>query len=880
MLLLNNQESKRLKENSEHTQFWKQWGSYLSERQWGTVREDYSEHGNAWSYFTHDHARSRAYRWGEDGLAGISDNEQNLCFAIALWNGKDPILKERLFGLDGEEGNHGEDVKELYYYLDNTPTHSYMKYLYKYPQSEFPYNALVSENRNRGKYDREFEILDSGCFDDKRYFDIFVEYAKNTPRDISIRITVINRGDETAHIDVLPSLWFRNTWSFGSNKKKPEIKLMTGCDSTSLEASHESLGTYYLYYEQPNRVLFTENETNYEKLFQIKNDNQYVKDYFHDQIINPKESLEQKSQGTKAAVQFSHEIAPKESRVILMRLVEHTLDKFDKIECDQLIEKQKKEANIFYKALGQNKLHPDIGTVYRQAFAGLLWNKQFYNYEVETWLKGDQENEPHHDSRINGRNSEWKHLFNRDVISMPDKWEYPWYATWDLAFHCIPLASIDADYAKKQLLLFLREWYMHPNGQLPAYEWALSDVNPPVHAWACYKVYTIEKENTGKGDIEFLKRVFHKLLLNFTWWTNRMDADGMNVFQGGFLGLDNIGIFDRSKPIPTGGHLEQADGTSWMAMYSLNMMTIALELACEDSSYEDMASKFFEHFVYISEAFNNFGHEHHIDLWDEEDGFFYDAIHYENNHIQKLKVRSIVGLVPLFAVVTFDLAYIEQFKGFTKRLNWFRNNRASLGKHVIIEEGEGKDKILFSLVNKDRLVRITDKLLDETEFLSPFGIRSLSKFHEKSPFVLEYNNESYCINYKPGESDSSLFGGNSNWRGPIWMPINYLIIDSLRMNYQYYGDDLKVPFPNESDTLCSLNEVADGLAERLISIFRTNRNGDRAVNDGAEIYRKDRHFKDLVLFYEYFHGCEGYGLGASHQTGWTALIADLIKNIG
>lgn len=877
--MLNNQESKRLKENSEHTQFWKQWGPYLSERQWGTVREDYSEHGNAWSYFTHDHARSRAYRWGEDGLAGISDNEQNLCFAIALWNGKDPILKERLFGLDGEEGNHGEDVKELYYYLDNTPTHSYMKYLYKYPQSEFPYNALVSENRRRGKYDREFEILDSGCFEDKRYFDIFVEYAKNTPRDIGIRITVVNRGDETAHIDVLPSLWFRNTWSFGSNEKKPEIKLMEGCDSTCLEASHDSLGTYYLYCEQPNKVLFTENETNYEKLFQIKNENQYVKDYFHDQVINPKESLEQKSHGTKAAFQFSCEIAPKESRVILMRLVEHTLDNFDKIECVQLVEQQKKEANIFYKALGQNKLHPDIGTVFRQAFAGLLWNKQFYNYEVETWLKGDQENEQHHDSRINGRNSEWKHLFNRDVISMPDKWEYPWYATWDLAFHCIPLASIDADYAKKQLLLFLREWYMHPNGQLPAYEWALSDVNPPVHAWACYKVYTIEKENTGKGDIEFLKRAFHKLLLNFTWWTNRMDADGMNVFQGGFLGLDNIGIFDRSKPIPTGGHLEQADGTSWMAMYSLNMMTIALELACEDSSYEDMASKFFEHFVYISEAFNNFGHENHIDLWDEEDGFFYDAIHYENNHIQKLKVRSIVGLVPLFAVVTFDLEYIEQFAGFTKRLNWFRNNRASLGKHVIVEEGEEKDKILFSLVNKERLVRITDKLLDESEFLSPFGIRSLSKFHEKNPFVLEHNNESYCINYKPGESDSSLFGGNSNWRGPIWMPINYLIIDSLRMNHQYYENDLKVHFPSKSDTMCSLNEVADGLAERLISIFRTNKNGDRAVNNGAEIYRKDRHFKDLVLFYEYFHGCEGYGLGASHQTGWTALIADLIKNI-
>ncbi len=876
--MINTQESLRLRENSEHKQFWKQWGPYLSERQWGTVREDYSKDGNAWSYFPHDHARSRAYRWGEDGLAGISDTDQNLCFSVALWNGKDPILKERLFGLNGEEGNHGEDVKELYYYLDNTPTHSYMKYLYKYPQSKYPYDSLVAGNRNRSKHDHEYEILDTGCFENNRYFDVFVEYAKNNPRDITIKITVVNRGDELAHIDVLPTLWFRNTWSFGLNNNKPTIRLREDGGATYLESVHESLGTYFLYYDEPEKVLFTENETNCEKIFQTKNESQYVKDYFHDQIIHPKDSLDLKRQGTKAAIHFSYEIEPKDSREIIMRLVDHSLDDFNRDECQLVLKRQQNEADIFYDALDDNNCDLDTKNIIRQAYAGLLWNKQFYNYEVETWLKEHHLKEPYEDSRVKSRNSDWKHLFNRDIISMPDKWEYPWYATWDLAFHCIPLASIDADFAKKQLLLFLREWYMHPNGQLPAYEWAFNDVNPPVHAWACYKVYSIEKEDTGKGDIDFLKRAFHKLLLNFTWWTNRMDADGMNVFQGGFLGLDNIGIFDRSKPIPTGGHLEQADGTSWMAMYSLNMMTIALELACEDRCYEDMASKFFEHFVYISEAFNNFDQEQHIELWDEEDGFFYDAIHYEDNSVQKLKVRSIVGLVPLFAVVTFDLKYIEQFPGFTKRLKWFQDHRVSLGKHVIIDKFGGTDKIIFSLVNQDRLMKITDKLLDESEFLSPVGIRSLSKFHKDHPFILQYKNENYCIDYEPRESDSSSFGGNSNWRGPIWMPINYLIIDSLRMTHKYYGDDLKISYPSGSDTSCTLNEIADGLAKRLISIFKTDEKGDRPVNGDQTLYRDDPYFKDLVLFYEYFHGCEGFGLGASHQTGWTALVADLIQN--
>ncbi|MDF1618422.1 MGH1-like glycoside hydrolase domain-containing protein [Petrocella sp. FN5] len=872
-----NQELVRLRENKEHKQFWRLWGPYLSERQWGTVREDYSPDGEAWSYFPHDHARSRVYRWGEDGLAGISEISQNLCFSVALWNGKDSILKERLFGLSGTEGNHGEDVKELYYYLDNTPTHSYMKYLYKYPQNEFPYEELIVKNAQNSKMSPEYELLNTACFREGKYFDVFVEYAKKTPRDISIKITIYNRGDEEAFIDVLPTLWFRNTWSFGGSHEKPSIVCAKSNGVSYLEAAHKIIGKYYLYFQEEKSVLFTENETNYQRIFQHQNKSPYVKDAFHQVVVSKDEELLRgKTVGTKAALRYSFKIEPKGKQEILLRLSEEFSKANPIEECETILARQKEEADQFYESLENQNIDPEVSNIKRQAYAGLLWSKQYYNYEVETWLKGDEQTVNKDDPRKNGRNANWKHLFNRDIISMPDKWEYPWYATWDIAFHCIPFANIDPDFAKKQLLLFLREWYMHPNGQLPAYEWALSDVNPPVHAWACYQVYSIEKKKTGKGDLNFLKSAFHKLLLNFTWWVNRMDADGMNVFQGGFLGLDNISLFDRSKPIPTGGHLEQADGTSWMAMYALNMMTIALELSTVDLTYEDMASKFFEHFVHIAEAFNNYGSELGIQLWDEEDGFYYDAIHYNDNSVKTIKVKSIVGLIPLFATVSFDVKFLEQFTEFSKRLKWFRNNRVSLGKQIIVNQVEGEEKILFSLVNKERLYRILEKLLDEKEFLSTIGIRSLSKYHEGHPFILESNNESYCINYQPGESESYLFGGNSNWRGPIWFPINYLLIDALKMDYCYYGEHFKVEFPTGSNNWITLREVAGELSKRLANIFIPDQEGKRIVHGDENIYQENPNFKDLILFYEYFHGCTGKGLGASHQTGWTALIASLI----
>lgn len=869
-------EGKRLQENTDHQVFWKKWGPYLSERQWGTVREDYSPNGDAWNYLPFDHARSRAYRWGEDGLAGISDIQQNLCFSIALWNGRDPILKERLFGLSAVEGNHGEDVKELYYYLDNVPTHSYMKFLYKYPQQEFPYQKLIDENRKRSRKDPEYELTDTGIFDENRYFDVFVEYAKAEPDDILIRINVFNRADEAADIVLLPTLWFRNTWSIGKVKQRPQLKLVTeaGADVV-LEAEHEQEGLCYLYCEGSKEALFTENETNAKRLFNAPNASLYVKDAFHDVVVGGNENLlKGKNSGTKSAVVYRFNVMAGASASVRLRLSgKKVTEPFDN-KFSEIYSQRIAEADEFYAAVAPDEPVGDVVQVQRQAFAGLLWSKQYYNYEVETWLNGDKGQPAPPETRKHGRNHDWPYLFNRDIISMPDKWEYPWYASWDLAFHCVPLAVIDPDYAKKQLILFLREWYMHPNGQLPAYEWNFSDVNPPVHAWASLKTYALDKQSSGTGDIVFLKRVFQKLLLNFTWWVNRKDSEGHNIFQGGFLGLDNIGVFDRSSALPTGGHVEQADGTSWMAMYALNLMDMALEIAQEDPSYEDVASKFFEHFIHIAESLNTLGES---GLWHEEDGFYYDSLHLPNGTIIPLRVRSLVGLTSLLAVSVINKDLFNRLKGFRKRLLWFRNNRTELGEFPPIEElDEGRD-ILLSLIPKNRLIRILQKMLDENEFLASGGIRSISRYHKDSPFVLKINGNEYRVDYEPAESITELFGGNSNWRGPIWVPINYLFIESLKKYHTYYGDSLKVEFPTGSGNFLNLREVAKKLSQRLSGIFIREGEGKRAVHGDSGKYQEDPHFRDLILFYEYYHGDSCKGLGASHQTGWTALVAEMIQ---
>jgi hypothetical protein len=869
-------EGKRLQENAAHQVFWKKWGPYLSERQWGTVREDYSPDGDAWNYFPFDHARSRAYRWGEDGLAGISDIQQNLCFSVALWNGRDPIVKERLFGLNAYEGNHGEDVKELYYYLDNVPTHSYMKYLYKYPQREFPYQQIIQENKKRSRKDPEYELADTGIFDQNRYFDVLVEYAKAASDDILIRIEVFNRAEEAADIVVLPTLWFRNTWSFGKVNKRPRLRLISEeGQATLLEAEHEQAGIYYLYCDDGREVLFTENETNTKRLFDVPNASPYVKDAFHDVIVQQKHDLlKGKTSGTKSATVYRFGIQAGASASIRLRLSEKKLagpfdEKFSEIFSQRIA-----EADEFYAAVAPDAPISDVLQVQRQAFAGLLWSKQYYNYEIETWLSGDKGQPVPPETRKQGRNSDWPYLFNRDIISMPDKWEYPWYASWDLAFHCVPLAVIDPDYAKKQLILFLREWYMHPNGQLPAYEWNFSDVNPPVHAWASLKTYELDKKNSGKGDIVFLKRVFQKLLLNFTWWVNRRDSEGHNIFQGGFLGLDNIGVFDRSKALPTGGHVEQADGTSWMAMYALNLMDMALEIAQEDPSYEDVASKFFEHFIHISESLNTLGES---GLWHEEDGFYYDTLHLPNGNTIPLRVRSLVGLTSLLAVSVINKDLFNRLKGFRKRLLWFRNNRNELGKYRPIEELDEDRDILLSLIPKQRLIRILQKMLDQDEFLAPGGIRSISKYHKENPFVLRVNGDEYRIDYEPAESQTDLFGGNSNWRGPIWISINYLFIESLKKYYTYYGESLKVEFPTASGNFLNLIDVAQKLSQRISGIFIRDAEGRRPVHGDREKYRNDPYFRDLVLFNEYYHGDTCEGLGASHQTGWAALVAEMIR---
>ncbi|HEX5531405.1 MAG TPA: glucosidase [Methylomirabilota bacterium] len=873
-------EEQRLHAAGDRSAYWKRWGPYLSERQWGTVREDYSPHGTAWEAFPHDHARSRAFRWGEDGLGGISDNHQRLCFAVALWNGRDPILKERLFGLTGNEGNHGEDVKEYYFYLDSTPTHSYMKYLYKYPQAEFPYGRLVEENRWRGRGAPEFELVDTGVFDQDRYFDVVVEYAKAEIDDILIRVSVTNRGPEAAECHLLPTLWFRNTWSWQAGSPRP--RLAAGRAGV-IEADHESLGLRGLSVEGTPDLLFTENETNFERLYGGANATPYVKDGIDDYVVHGRrEAVNPEREGTKAAAYYRLRVAPGETVSVRLRLGNSPPHG----EClgqefDSLFAQRRQEADLFYDTVIPDTLDEDGRRVMRQALAGLLWSKQFYHYYVRRWLEGDPAFPAPPAERLQGRNHEWTHLYNEDVISMPDKWEYPWYAAWDLAFHAIPLALVDPDFAKEQLILFLREWYMHPNGQIPAYEWALGDVNPPVHAWAAWRVYKIEKRVRGTADRRFLERVFHKLLLNFTWWVNRKDAEGMNVFQGGFLGLDNIGVFDRSAPLPTSGHIDQSDGTSWMGMYCLNMLAIALELAKENPAYEDVASKFFEHFVYIAHAMDHRGGAEDTSLWDETDGFFYDVLHVPDGPTRRMRIRSMVGLIPLYAVESLEPEIVDRLPGFKRRMQWFIDHHPDFRDHVqeVEEPGHGVRRLL-SIVTREQLPKVLRYMLDEEEFLSPFGIRALSRYHRDHPFVEQVMGAEYRVSYEPAESSTGLFGGNSNWRGPIWFPVNVLLIEALQKLDHFYGDGVKVACPTGSDQLMPLRDVSAELERRLVRIFRRGADGRRPVLGSVEKFQTDPHWRDLVPFHEYFNGDTGAGVGASHQTGWTALVAKLLQQLG
>jgi len=885
-------ESQRLQDKN-----WKNWGPYLSERQWGTVREDYSEYGSAWDYLTHDQARSRAYRWGEDGIAGISDSQQKLCFAIALWNEQDPILKERLFGLTGNQGNHGEDVKEYYFYLDSTPTHSYMKCLYKYPQAAYPYTDLVEENQRRSRHDFEYELLDTGIFDENRYFDVFVEYAKNTPEDIVIQITAINRGTETKPLHILPTLWFRNAWSWQEDAVKPSFKVSDSNTDFSVVLARQEGEDRYLYcdfsgWSKGNSpLLFTENETNKQLLFNSANETPYVKDGINNYVVDgDKQAVNPQQIGTKFAPHYVLNLGAGETKVIKLRLTKDSnlTEPFGQ-EFDNVVKDRKKEADEFYQELTPFNIDREERNIQRQAFAGMLWSKQYYYYSVEEWLQGDPNNPPPPAARKKGRNHQWRHLDNAEIISMPDKWEYPWYAAWDLAFHALPLAMLDPEFAKNQLDLMTREWYMHPNGQLPAYEWAFGDVNPPVHAWATWRVYKIEEKQKGKGDRTFLERVFQKLLLNFTWWVNRKDTGGNNVFEGGFLGLDNIGVFDRSSPLPTGGYIEQADGTSWMAMYSLNMLTIALELAKENPVYEDMATKFFEHFIYIADAMTHIGEDGGTQLWDEDDGFFYDVLHLPDDSRVRLKVRSIVGLIPLFAVTTLEPELLDRLPNFKQRLEWFISNRPTLKRNVACMESQGIGArrmlalcyaTIDRLESQDRLRQILVKLLDENEFLSDYGIRALSKYHDEHPYTFYVDGDAHTVSYEPAESTSPLFGGNSNWRGPIWFPINYLLIESLQKFYHYLGDDFKVECPTGSGNWLNLWQVADEISRRLTQIFLPNESGQRPLYGKIEQFQNDPHWRDLILFHEYFHGDNGAGIGASHQTGWTGAIAKLIQQRG
>lgn len=867
-------EQTRLNENAKGLKKWQQWGPYLSERQWGTVREDYSADGNAWDYFPHDHARSRVYRWGEDGLAGISDDLQRLCFSVALWNGKDPILKERMFGLNGNEGNHGEDAKDVWHYLDSTPTHSYMKHLYKYPQAEFPYKWLLDEGRNRSKNEPEFELIDTGVFDNNNYFDVVTEYAKADADDVLIRITVTNRAEDDHLVWILPTLWFRNLWSF-KLEDKPVIKHV---NDQCVKASHQLIGDYHLYFDKTETVWFTENETNTERLFAHPNDTPFKKDAFHEALIKRKIGrLPQNKTGTKTAPVYHFNVKAKGSVTVKLRLKKGALIDKALNGFDSLFEKRIKEADEFYDSVSEKKLTADEKNIQRQAFAGMLWSKQYFNIDIPLWLNGDEGMPKPPESRIKGRNITWKTLNNEDIISMPDKWEYPWYAAWDMALHCVPLAMVDPAYAKKILLLFTKEWYMHPNGQLPAYEWNFSDVNPPVHAWGALQVYKIEKEKTGKGDVEFLKKIFHKLLLNFTWWVNRKDAEGNNVFEGGFLGLDNIGVFDRSNQIPGGGHLEQADGTAWMAMYCLNMLNMAVELSMEDDAYEDMCTKFFEHFVYISESLNRIA-SNWTSSWDEEDGFFYDVLAMPNGTYIPLQVRSLVGLSTMFAVLTLKKEQLDKLPNFLQGIKWFTNYRKKVEGYQVIEEFQEHGDILLSLIPKKRLEKLLKAMLDENEFLSEGGIRSVSKIH-KDGYWVEIEGKQFGLEYAPGESNTSLFGGNSNWRGPVWMPMNFLMIEALAEYHRYFGNDLKVEFPSGSGKQMNLDQVSKEISKRIVSIFTLDKNKSRKVNGLQPIYNTDKEFNQLLTFFEYFHGDSLRGVGATHQTGWTGVVAELINRI-
>ena len=861
-----NAEAKRLAANALNEIPLEKWGPYLSERQWGTVREDYSEDGDAWNYFTHDQARSRAYLWGEDGIAGICDRAQDLCFALAMWNGKDAILKERLFGLNNHEGNHGEDVKELYYHLDNIPSHYYMQYLYKYPIAEFPYNDILNKNQTRSKQEPEYEILDTGIFNNNNYFDVFITYAKTDSDDISIKIEVANRSATEASITLIPTLWFYNRWQYGGLSAKPSLTLNT---PNCVKASHERTGTYYFYFQESKERLFTENETNNEKIFGTANQSIFVKDAFHDAIISGKnkKELSDKKEGTKFSPVYELTVAAGKSEIILLRLSDKILqDPFE--DGLQLFEQRKTEADQFYSKLIVQ--HDDeLAAIQRLAFAGLLWSKQFYHYDIERWLNKTGSNLTLDNGRLNGRNSKWITLKNQDVISIPDKWEYPWYASWDGAFHAISMSLIDPVFAKNQLLLLMREWYMNPAGQLPAYEWDFSDVNPPVHAFAALEIYTIEKKTLGQGDIIFLKKVFQKLIINFTWWVNRKDANGNNIFEGGFLGLDNISIFNRNIPLDNNVLLEQTDGTAWMGMYALNMMDIAIEIALHDEAFEDMATKFYEHFVIISAALNELG------LWNEEDNFFYDVLAVTNCPVAPLKVRSVVGLAPLFAVSVIDTNETDKLKDFKKRIQWYQTYRSEKNKYMPGEKHADGEDIILSLIHKEKLATLLKVFLNEQEFLSSGGIRSLSKFYAQNPYSITLNDKDYSIQYDAADATSGMYGGNSNWRGPVWMPINYLFIKALKKYGTFYGDSLQVEYPLGSGKDYTLTEVADMLTKRIISIFKKDENNDRPVFAEYNSFYKNEG-NNLVLFHEYFHGDTLKGLGASHQTGWTALLLNLI----
>jgi hypothetical protein len=871
-------EHRRLEEARTAGRKWRRWGTYLSERQWGTVREDYSADGEAWDYLPFDHAALRAYRWGDDGLLGLCDNRGLVCFCVGLWNGADPIIKERLFGVSGKEGNHGEDVKELYWYLDATPTCSYARALYKYPQTRFPYEELRSRSRAAGKLDREPEILDTRAFDDNRYFDVVVEYAKDDANDVFTRITATNRGPLAAPLVVLPQLWFRNTWTWTPEVPKPEMfALEPFGDVSVVETVQEHLGHFWLYVEGAQELLFTENESNRDRLWRVANLTPFVKDAFHDVIVRRRRDAANPAlRGTKAAARFSLLLEPGQSATMRLRYTDRARAQ-PFADHDAVFERRIREADEFFDSISPRSLGSDERRVFRQSIAGLLWSKQYYAYDVERWLRGDPGQPPPPPERRRGRNHEWRHLYNSEVLSMPDKWEYPWYAAWDVAFHCIPLALVDADFAKQQLTLLVREWYMNPSGQIPAYEWQLGDVNPPVHAWAAYRVYQIERRTTGRADRAFLESIFLKLMLNFTWWVNRKDAAGRNVFEGGFLGLDNIGVFDRSKPLPGGGTLEQADATSWMGMYCLNMLDIALELARENPSYQDVANKFFEHFLLIAHAMNHIAGGD-VRLWDEKDGFYYDVMRRPTGESFPVRVRSMVGLTPLFAVSTLEPDTVERFGAFWKRARWFLRNRPELAQYCPMMEVPGqRERRLLSLVDRAQLERVLARMLAETEFLSPYGVRSLSRAHAAEPYTLTIDGQLHRVDYEPAESQTGLFGGNSNWRGPVWLPVNYLVIESLQRMQHYYGDSFRIECPSGSGRWMTLWEVASELSRRLVGLFIVGPDGRRAAHGRRDLVQADPHFKDHVTFYEYFHGDTGEGLGARAQTGWTALVAKLLE---